>query len=575
MKPKLPQIAALLLLAQSIQASRPHAVLDLWSDGKMPGPAALVSGEEQDFNKPGDKLIAGRKIIKLGNVSTPQAHVYLPTAGNGNGAAVVVCPGGGFSILAWDLEGTEVAEWLNRIGVAAIVLKYRVPTRQHGDTLEATGEGINMPKKTHGPVMDAQRAVSLARANAGKWGIDPARVGILGFSAGGETAALAALSEGKRAYAGIDTIDTSPCNADFAILVYPGGLADKETGNLKDYLHVTPKTPPMFFTHAADDRVTPLASSTLFGALEKAGIPAELHIFAKGGHGYGLRPTFDPITQWPAHATEWMQTRGILGDAELLAFAERTARAKLAGSALPQFSREFPKARWPEAWKAQREYVRMLTGTEKIAGFKGAVASEGGQKHFGIPAPLGGVLFKSGWVESCGKPVLPYRETAIPGVETELGIILSKTIRGKVSSVEELKASIQGVVPVIELPAGRHDWPAEVSAMDLVAVNVDSDNFIVGKLHPGTDLDLDALPIRLLRNGKPANETIGGNAKGGQWKNFLHQANWAIENGYTLEPGQIIISGALGKIGQDGEGYYEADFAKLGTISFSLAKEAR
>jgi acetyl esterase/lipase len=157
--------------------------LNLWL-ATPPGPEAKIDGPERDLTKPEDKLIAGRKIIKLGHVSTPQMQVYLPPKDKANGGAVLVCPGGGFSILAWDLEGTEVAEWLNSIGFAAIVVKYRVPTRDHGDALNDAG---NAPMKAVGPVMDAQRAMSLTRSKATEWAIDPHRIGITGFSAGSET----------------------------------------------------------------------------------------------------------------------------------------------------------------------------------------------------------------------------------------------------------------------------------------------------------------------------------------------------------------------------------------------------
>jgi acetyl esterase/lipase len=271
----------------------------LWP-GRPPGPPALVKGDEQDMTKPEDKLIAGKRIIKLGNVSTPQMHVYLPPQETANGGAVVICPGGGFSILAWDLEGTEVAQWLNSLGLAAIVLKYRVPTREH----EAAG-------KWQGPVMDAQRAISLTRSRAEQWGIDPGRIGILGFSAGGETAALVAVKQGKRLYQPIDDVDQVSCAADFAMLIYPGGIAEDD-GSLKEDYAVNSQTPPMFFVHAADDRVTCLSSTALFTALKKADVPAEMHIYASGGHGYGSRSTDSAVTQWPQQAEGWLKTMELL-----------------------------------------------------------------------------------------------------------------------------------------------------------------------------------------------------------------------------------------------------------------------
>jgi acetyl esterase/lipase len=274
-------------------ASEP-AVLDLWP-GTIPGPAAVVDGPERDFTKPDDKLIAGGRIIKLGNVSKPQVYVYRPKAGKSNGAAVVICPGGGFSILAWDLEGTEVAKWFNELGFTAIVLKYRVPTRQHDE-----------PGTWEGPVMDTQRALSITRAHAAEWNVDPARVGVLGFSAGGVAAALAAIQKGQRLYNASDKTDETSCAADFAMLIYPGGTVEKN-GSLKAEYTVDKDTPPMFFVHAADDRVTCFSSVALFTALKKSGVSAELHIYSSGGHGYGLRPTEFPVTQWPKRAETWLR----------------------------------------------------------------------------------------------------------------------------------------------------------------------------------------------------------------------------------------------------------------------------
>ena len=190
------------------RAEKPDAVLKLWPVSS-PG-APMDVGPEQDFTKDSDRLIAGRRIIKLGNVSSPEAHVFLPPANKRTGASVVICPGGGFSILAWDLEGTEVAQWLNTLGVAGIVLKYRVPTRdQTPRWLAAT--------------QDTQRAISLTRHNARDWGIDPERVAVLGFSAGGMAAFKTSVAT-KRLYEQVDDADEASFRPDRSILIYAAGL---------------------------------------------------------------------------------------------------------------------------------------------------------------------------------------------------------------------------------------------------------------------------------------------------------------------------------------------------------------
>ena len=307
----------LVVLGNSALAEDAAHVINLWPEKAMPGPAPLAKGEERDLTKDSDRLVGGSRIIKLGHVRAPQAHVFLPPPEKANGAAVVICPGGGFHILAWDLEGTEVAAWLNGMGVAAVVLKYRVPTGGHGNELvPAPGDAkLTVSRKALGPVMDAQRALSLTRAHAAEWRIDPARIGILGFSAGGQTAALATLARGRRSYGPVDDGDKASCTADFALLIYPGGLAEND-GSLRKHLPVTESTPPIFFVHAADDRVSCLHSTALFSAMKKVGVHGELHIYAGGGHGYGLRPTELPVTRWPVRAAEWMKVSGFLTRSE-------------------------------------------------------------------------------------------------------------------------------------------------------------------------------------------------------------------------------------------------------------------
>jgi acetyl esterase/lipase len=272
-------------------------VLNLWP-GKPPGETKELP-PEADQTKPDDRLIAGRRIIKLGNVSTPQLAVYRPAKDIDTGAAVVICPGGGHNILAYDLEGTEVAEWLNSIGVTGILLKYRVPFRD--------------PKnRSFAAVQDGQRAMSLARSKASEWGIDPKRIGMLGFSAGGEVTALVSLAEERR-YEAVDEADKVSNRPDFAVLIYSGGLVDNSTRELRDHVKVSKNPRPMFFVHAFDDNVTVLNSLLLAGEIKKAGGSAELHIYPQGGHGYGLRHVDgQPVTDWPKVCEGWMRTMGFL-----------------------------------------------------------------------------------------------------------------------------------------------------------------------------------------------------------------------------------------------------------------------
>jgi acetyl esterase/lipase len=287
---------ALIIGTSRLCASEP-SVHNLWP-GKPPGETKELP-PEADQTKPDDKLIAGRRIIKLGNVSTPQLAVYRPAKDIDTGAAIVICPGGGHQILAYDLEGTEVAQWLNGIGVTGIVLKYRVPFR-------------DPDKRWLAAVQDGQRAMSVARNKATDWGYDTKRIGILGFSAGGEVAGLVSLAE-DRMYDAVDAADQASSRPDFAILVYPGGLVDQRTQQLRDHVKVTKAAPPMFFVHAFDDGVTPLNSLLLAAEIKKAGGMAEVHVFAHGGHGYGLRSVADqPVTDWPKPCEAWMKSMGFV-----------------------------------------------------------------------------------------------------------------------------------------------------------------------------------------------------------------------------------------------------------------------
>jgi acetyl esterase/lipase len=280
----------------SAQSQEPP-VLELWP-AQPPGETKKLEAE-QDFTQPTDHQVAGKRVMRIGNVSTPTLTVYRPTEATSNGTAVVICPGGGHHILAWDLEGTEVAEWLNSIGVTALLLKYRVPFR-------------NPDKRWEAAVQDAQRAVSLARSHADEWKINPDRIGILGFSAGGQTAGYTCVLHRDRQYPRVDELDDASCRPDFAVLVYPAWLVKKDNSALEDVVQVDAETPPMFFAHAWDDPIR-VENSLLMGtALKKAGVPCDVHVYAHGGHGFGLRPTEDPCTLWPKACEAWMQRNGWL-----------------------------------------------------------------------------------------------------------------------------------------------------------------------------------------------------------------------------------------------------------------------
>ncbi len=262
-------------------------VVRLWPEGSI---------EIPDNAGPEKTTVAPKgngTLIKLTNVTNPTLTVFKPTAVN-TGAAVIICPGGGYGILAYDLEGTEVAEWLNSLGVTGIVLKYRVPRRRDA------------------AFQDAQRAVSLVRSRAAKWGIAPKRIGVLGFSAGGHLAARASTNYKERAYKPVDAADQTSCRPDFTVLIYPAYLANAEATGLDEAgLPVTAETPQAFIAIAARDKFTTGALYYML-ALKKAKVPAELHVFGVGGHGCGLRRTDAGLTTWPDHCARWLRAIKIL-----------------------------------------------------------------------------------------------------------------------------------------------------------------------------------------------------------------------------------------------------------------------
>jgi len=233
-------------------------------------------------------------------VEKPTLTVFMPQ-GRRVRTAVVVCPGGGYNGLAWNKEGVEIARWLNTLGITAFVLKYRVPRRD--------------PKTPwFEPLQDAQRAIRYVRAHADRWGVDPARVGILGFSAGGHLAAMAGMHWDKPAYAARDAIDRLSPRPDFCVLVYAAYLGDAaDPTRLSALVKVTEQTPPMFMAVTWDDKLRGLHAALLLAELKKAGVAAECHVFSYGGHGYALRPSKHPVARaWPRLCAAWLRELGFL-----------------------------------------------------------------------------------------------------------------------------------------------------------------------------------------------------------------------------------------------------------------------
>jgi acetyl esterase/lipase len=290
--------APLLVLFLVVGAAGPlravePVTLKLWPDG---APSAMKPKSEATA-----KLIesyGGVTTTRVSDVTESTITVYRPE--KPSGASVIVAPGGGFMFLSYAHEGTQVCEWLNTLGVTAVLLKYRTPTRDEAEPFAL-------------PVEDAQRALGLVRHHATEWGLDPKRVGLLGFSAGANLAGHAAWDRGARTYPQKPELD-DPRGPDFLVFIYGGGFLDKEDkGKFRPGFSVPADAPPAFFLVAHDDKTNPIETAMLYLEYKKQNLSAEVHICAKGGHGFGMRKDKHPINDWPQRCAEWMQSLGLLG----------------------------------------------------------------------------------------------------------------------------------------------------------------------------------------------------------------------------------------------------------------------
>jgi len=275
----------------------PRLTLPLWPQTTAGANPAL---HETDTTTDRDQLIAGRRVERLTNVTAPTVALYPAPAGNNSGTSIVVFPGGGYRILALDLEGTEVCNWLNSSGISCILLKYRVP------------DAGPYPKHSE-DLADAQRAVRLTRQHAADWNLRADRIGVLGFSAGGHLAAVLSNHAAEPVYKSMDAADSLNAKPDFVVMIYPGGLVHPPNLTvLGEEVTPTPETPQTFLVQAEDDPVHVENTLLYYDALKRANVPAEMHVYAHGKHGYGLRETALPITRWPVLAITWFHTIGVL-----------------------------------------------------------------------------------------------------------------------------------------------------------------------------------------------------------------------------------------------------------------------
>ena len=269
--------------------------INLWPAGAVPDEPEGIEKRKKPTTI--DKV--GK--MRIAYVDEPSITVYKAPKDRSNGTSVIIFPGGGYNILAWTHEGTEIAEWLNSLGVSAFVLKYRGPRRD--------------PEKPHTlPLQDAQRAIRIVRSRSKEWGIDPGRIGALGFSAGGHLAVMSGTHYGDKTYERVDDADDLSSRPDFLIPIYPAYLGDrKNRDQLSGLVDINKNTPPMFIAITHDDSDRAYYSALLYAALKKSGVVGELHIYSKGGHGYGMRKSKDPVHTWPDRCADWLGSMGLLG----------------------------------------------------------------------------------------------------------------------------------------------------------------------------------------------------------------------------------------------------------------------
>jgi acetyl esterase/lipase len=293
-------VSALAIVAPFAASASQSEPIRLWSDAAPDDPPGIPA--EVANTSPPDPATRTLPVTRITNVTVPTITIYSPEPALNTGAAVVVCPGGAYVHLAIDKEGTEICEWLTSIGVTGVLLKYRVPQR----------EGF---PRYHQPLQDAQRAMGILRTRATEFGIDSARIGIIGFSAGANLAAVLSNNHEARIYPRVDEVDDQSCRPDFAMVIYPGWLNSGGRGSrgvAPELPVAAERTPPTFLVQTEDDNANVENALNYYFALQAAGVPAEMHLYATGGHGYGARDQGNRVNRWPDRAAEWLADSGFL-----------------------------------------------------------------------------------------------------------------------------------------------------------------------------------------------------------------------------------------------------------------------
>lgn len=526
-------------------------MFELWPAGQTPGKSRV------DPSK-GEQLVTSRRrtFDQYTNIAVPKVAVFLAPESQRTGAAVVVCPGGGMQRLAYEHEGVEIADWLNPLGISVFVLKYRVPS----------------PSST--ALLDAQRAVGMIRSRAEEFKIDANRMGIMGFSAGGEVALLLATNYAKRGYERIDAADKLSCLPTNLCLVYPGGIASR-SGELRPDIAEklnAKSTPSMFIVHAFSDAST--NSLALALELKRKRINCEMHIYQEGGHGFGARESALPLSGWKASYVEWIRAQGFFDPDFVPSYAQELATKMQATEKLATLTSSNPDATLADGYAVQKLFVRAQAARDRVAGYKAGFVTKASQSSNGLSGPMTGVLFRAGRIDANSKVKLDLSEIGPTAVETELGFIVSNglDISTRIANAKQIKGAFEAVIPVVELPTSlKHRLTGDIQAADIASANIGARRYLVAATQTSPDVYNPAkLNITLSKDGQALHSVQGDTIDTGLWAHLITVVNQIVDQGYTLRSGDIVIAGALGKVHQAEAGNYTADYGELGKIEFSF-----
>ncbi|MEO7599560.1 MAG: hypothetical protein ABIV50_11550 [Opitutus sp.] len=542
--------AAAVLPNVTITASE---VITLWPSG-APGETGQVGTEHVLPDRP-------RPFDQITDVTEPTLAVFLPPKDMRNGTAMLVTPGGGLERLALEHEGYEVAEWLNQQGIAAFVLKYRVPPR---DPQHRWKVGVQ----------DAQRAMGIIRSRADEWFVDRQALGSIGFSAGAEIDLILSVSTAAREYPPIDAADALSSRPDFNIAMYGGGFADFRTNELRADIaqRINKTTPPMFVAHAFDDQA--LSSIILMNALKRANVTSELHIFSAGAHGFGVRESGLTVGHWRELCLNWLRWQGFLDSAGVRAYANDWLRSRQQGARLlPRYSTTPMGGDAGSALAVQGRLVRhAVQDGDEIIGYQAALASNlvnaGGTAAPALPA----VLLKSGRIDASTKTVAMVRAELPVMIETTIGYVIATDIGSKLRVPRQAISSVEAIVPVVEL---REDLATKmagaVTLLDAVAVNFGSNRTLIGPAQsPESFSELKGIRIALQRDGQSLANPQFADAIRGQGETLMLLINQIIDAGHVIHRGDMILTGPTGETAAGERGLYVAEFGALGRIAFRI-----